>query len=296
MKNSNPTPSTNTAYLGSYLGSLWMVVAAICFSVMGVLIKISAERFTMHEYEMSFWRMGFATLVLGGHALLTHKDFRTVYPKAHFGRSVVGGISVMMFFYGLTHLPLATAITFNYTSAIFLAILSVIILKQHPNPLTWFALALGFVGIVLLLQPSITHGGILPTLLGLLGGAMAGYAYLQVRELSLLGEPSWRIVFYFSLVAAILSAIATTFKGWSVVTPKMLPYVIGIGLSALVAQLAMTHAYKVGRKFMVAALGYLTVVLSTLYGVWIFDEPLGTWSVLGIGMIVLSGVLSGLRK
>ncbi|UNU73797.1 DMT family transporter [Moraxella nasovis] len=286
----SPSPHT-----GSYLGSLWMIAAAVCFTMMGVLVKMSAQKFAMHGYELSFWRMGFATLVLGLHAGLTGGNFHTKYPKAHFYRSMVGGISVLMFFYGISHLPLATAISFNYTSAIFLAVWSVIILGQRPHPLTWFALVIGFGGIVLLLKPAIMSSGITPAIIGISSGAMAGYAYLQVRELSLLGEPSWRIVFYFALVATVLSAIATTIQGWTIITWEILPFVLGIGITALAAQLMMTHAYKVGRKFMVASLSYCTVLLSTLYGFVVFDEVLDILSLIGIGLIICSGILAGMR-
>lgn len=270
-----------------------MVVAALCFTVMGILVKSTGQQFAMHEYELVFWRVIFATFVLGLQALLSKRTFYTQYPKAHFWRALAGTISLFMFFFGLVYLPLATAITFSHTSAIFLAIFSVIILKQYPSWLTWFALALGLVGIALILQPSITGHGLYPTLIGLASGVVAGYAYLQVRELSLLGEPSWRIVFYFSALASILAAIASTFKGWTPISLTMLPYLLGIGLSAMIGQLTMTYAYQVGRKFMVSALGYLVVVLSTLYGVVDFDEVLPITALVGIALVISSGILAG---
>lgn len=77
------------------------------------------------------------------------------------------------------------------------------------------------------------------------------------------------------------------------ISVEMVPYLLGIGLSAMFAQLAMTHAYKVGRKFMVSALAYLTVVLSTLYGVVAFDEMLPMMAMVGIGLVIASGILAG---
>lgn len=278
---------------GSVIGSLWMVVGAIGFSIMGLLVKMTGTRFEMHEYELVFWRVVFAATVLGLQAVLTKKQFSTRYPQAHFWRSLAGTISLFMFFFGLVHLPLATAITFSHTSAIFLAIFSVILLKQFPSRLTWFALMLGLCGIMLILRPSILGHGLLPTLIGLTSGAMAGYAYLQVRELSLLGEPSWRIVFYFALLATLISAIASTVVGWTPIQPQMLPYLFGIGLFAMIGQLSLTHAYKVGRKFMVSALGYLVVVLSMLYGVIFFDEVLPVMAMVGIVLVIASGILAG---
>lgn len=279
---------------GSYLGSLWQVLAAICFTIMGILVKTSAQKFAMHEYELVFWRVILAVLVLGVQAILLGQSFKTAYPGAHFWRSLAGTVSLLMFFYGIAHLPLATAITFSYTSSIFLAVLSVVILKQLPSRLTWFALVVGFVGIVMLLRPTILSVGVMPSLIGLSSGLIAGYAYLQVRELSLLGEPTWRIVFYFSALASIGAGLATTFfKGWTSVSMEAVPYLLGIGLSAVAGQVAMTHAYKVGRKFMVAALSYLVVVLSAIYGAYVFGETLSTVAILGIVLIVASGVLAG---
>ncbi|MFB6348355.1 DMT family transporter [Moraxella sp. ZJ142] len=286
-------PRTAHIDTGSTTGSLWMVVAAICFTIMGVLVKTTGVKFAMHEYELVFWRVLFATVVLGVQALMTGKQFTTRYWQAHFWRSLAGSVSLFMFFFGLVHLPLATAITFSYTSAIFLAIFSVIILRQVPSRLTWFALVLGLVGIVLILRPSILGQGLLPTAIGLASGAIAGYAYLQVRELSLLGEPSWRIVFYFSLLASVLAAVMSGIQGWTPIGLPMLPYLFGIGVSAMAGQLAMTHAYKVGRKFMVSALSYLVVVLSTLYGVVAFGEVLPLMALVGIVLVIASGVLAG---
>ena len=218
----------------------------------------------------------FAATVLGLQAALTKTIFNTLSTSTFL--AFFGWYNQLIYvLFGLVHLPLATAITFSHTSAIFLAIFSVILLKQFPSRLTWFALMLGLCGIMLILRPSILGHGLLPTLIGLTSGAMAGYAYLQVRELSLLGEPSWRIVFYFAVLATLISAIASTVVGWTPIQPQMLPYLFGIGLFAMIGQLSMTHAYKVGRKFMVSALGYLVVVLSMLYGVIFLMKSYPSW-------------------
>lgn len=75
---------------GSFLGSLWMVVAAVCFCTMGILVKAAGGRFAMHEYELVFWRVIFATIVLGVQACIAKQSFATAYPKAHFWRSAGG--------------------------------------------------------------------------------------------------------------------------------------------------------------------------------------------------------------
>lgn len=279
---------------GSLVGSFYMVIACLCFALMLILIKLSGQKFGMNTHEITFWRVLFSLIVLGGFSWIKGRDFRTKYPKAHFGRSLAGSVALLMNFYVVLHLPLATASTLQNTSALFLGLLSIIVLKQKPSPTSWLSLALGFFGVVLLLKP--TQGGdTLTMLIGLTSGAISGYAYLQVRELSLLGEPAWRIVFYFSLLSTLISGVLAWYFGFHTPTQDSLPYILGIGLTALLGQLLMTYAYQVGQKFMVATLSYLTVVFAVVFGVWLFDETLDVLSLMGIGVIVLGGIL-GAKK
>ncbi|UYZ79994.1 DMT family transporter [Moraxella bovis] len=150
----------------------------------------------MHTYELTFWRVLFSLIVVGGFSWVKGRDFRTAYPKEHFWQSLAGSVALLMNFYIILHLPLATASSLQNTSALFLGLLSIIILKQKPTLINWLSLTLGFVGVFILLRPS-GGGDTFAMLVGLGNGAISGYAYLQVRELSLLGEPAWRIVFYF---------------------------------------------------------------------------------------------------
>ena len=103
-------------------------------------------------------------------------------------------------------------------------------------------------------------------------------------------------MFYLSLVGMIMGAVLATFTGWHRPSLQSLPYLLGIGASAMLAQLTMTHAYAVGRKFTVAALAYLTVVFSTLSGIILFNEQIGWQEWLGIGILIAGGIWSGLKK
>ena len=275
------------------LGSGWMVVASLFFALMGALVKLGAPYFS--PVEMVFYRTVLSVVVLGGIALGSGKSLATPYLKQHVLRGFAGTMGILLFFYALMHLPLATAVTLNYTSPIFLAILSFFLLKEHISRNTILILVLGFIGVMVLLRPSIGGEQFVAGLVGLSAGAFAGWAYLQVRELALLGEAEWRVVFYFSVVAAILGAILSTLQGWSV--PQnwgQVLILLGIGVTALIAQLSMTRAYKVGRKFVVASFSYLTVVFSTILGVLYFGEILHWQELVGIAIIIASGILGSL--
>ena len=276
------------------LGSGWMIIAAAMFALMGALVKHTSSEFQFGANELVFWRTLFSVLVLGSISLVKREQFATPYFKEHISRGIAGTLGMVLFFYGITHLPLATAVTLNYTSPIFLALLSFFVLKEKISLYTQAMLVLGFMGIVVLLRPTFAAGQEIDGLISLSAGLCAGWAYLKVRELSLLGEPGWRVVLYFSVVATIMTAILATFDGWTPVTLSSLPYLLALGLTAMIGQLNLTRAYKVGQKFTVASLSYLTVVFSTLAGVLWLGDVINWQEILGMSIIMVSGILSSL--
>lgn len=278
------------------LGSAWMIVAAFLFALMNILVKNAAVQLDMNPYELAFWRSVLPALMIFCGTLIRGQTLKTPFFLGHMKRSVAGTTALLLAFYGLSQLPLATSVTLNYTSVVFIAILSIVWLKETPSLKTWIALLMGLAGICLMLKPAFESDRLIETLITLSGGIFTAFALLQVRALSFMGEPAWRIVFYFSAVAAAISAILATWAGWHSLTLESLPYMIGIGGTGLLAQLAMTHAYHVGQKFTVAALSYLTVVFAAIYGVVFAGETIGLIEVLGIVAVILAGVVSSLPE
>lgn len=272
------------------MGSLWMLVAGILFACMGVLIKYAAAHYSSNE--LVFYRSFFGLLI--AYALLHRAriPLRTRHWRAHLWRGVSGTIAMMLFFYCLTVLPLATAVTLNYTSSLFLSAFTVLVLKDRFHLPLSGALAVGFVGVVLLLHPTLARDQLLPGLLGLTSGLLAAVALLNVRQLGLLGESGIRVVFYFNLLATLASGAWMLHDTLHAVTPADALLLIAIGASATFAQLAMTRAYRIGHTLVVGSLAYSTIVFSSLFGMLLWHEalPLDSW--LGMACIVASGVLS----
>lgn len=275
------------------LGAGWMVVAAFFFGLMGVFVKLGSA--SLSSSALVFWRTLIGVLLLGIPALLKGQRFATPCLRRHIQRGLLAYTSLLLYFYAIAHLPLATAVTLNYTSPMFLALLSVVFLREKLSPRALFALALGFVGVVLLLRPTLASDAWLVGLMGLCSGLLAGWSYLHVRELARLGEPEWRIVFYFALIATLGGAVLVSFEGWQPMDGYTMLMVAGLGITATIAQLAMTRAYKVGNKLVAANLSYLTVVFSTLLGVLLWDESLPGASLSAIILIVISGMLASRR-
>lgn len=272
------------------MGALWMLVAGFLFGCMGVFVKLGAQYFSPNE--LVFYRSFVGLLMI--YAVVRHRglSLATRHWQPHLWRSVSGTIAMMLFFYCITVLPLATAVTLNYTSPLFLTILTMLVFGERFHAPLSFALAVGFVGVVLLLQPTLERDQITPGLLGLVSGMLAGVAMLNVRQLGLHGEPDWRVVFYFSLVSSLASGAAMLFDTVHPVSASSLLILIGLGGSATLAQLAMTRAYRTGKTLVVGSLSFSTVLFSGLFGAIFWGEALTLAGWAGMALIVASGVLS----
>ena len=267
-----------------------MLVAGLLFSCMGVLIKYGSSQFSTSE--LVFYRSVFGLLILYAMLHRSKITLSTQHWRSHLWRGLSGTIAMMLFFYCIRVLPLATAITLNYTSSLFISALTVVVLKEKFHIPLSSALAVGFIGVVLLLHPTLAHDQLLPGLLGLLSGLFAAVALLNVRHLGVLGEPGTRVVFYFNLIAALASGAWMLTDPLQMITLSDLPLLVSIGATATFAQLAMTRAYRTGQTLVVGSLAYSTIVFSALFGLLFWHELLSLGAWFGIALIIASGMLS----
>ena len=277
------------------LRSLWMLVAALGFAIMGTLVKIGAAKFS--SAELVFYRSAFGLLVIYAYIFTRQLPLSTPVMAKHMSRALVGFASLVLFFYAIAHLPLATAITLNYTSPLFLALFMPLLLqREHQTSLAkkglYLAIMLGFVGVVLLLKPTFHREDSLAGAMGLLSGAGAALAYVHVKQLANANEPDWRTVFYFTLISTIGGGLWMLLQHFTPIGWQDMPLLLGLGVSATIAQLALTRAYRTGNTLTVASLAYVTVVLASLIGILLWQEQLSFSEWLAIGLIILSGIIS----
>ncbi len=282
-----------------------MLLAALGFALMGALVKLGATKFS--SSELVFYRSLFGLFTVYLYMRTQKVSMATPVLFKQLSRALVGFASLVLFFYAIARLPLATAITLNYTSPLFLAILSPLLLKEPLKKTLLFALVIGFAGVSLLLKPSLTSGNGLAASLGLLSGLGAAWAYVHVKQLGQLQEPDTRTVFYFTLVSTLIAGawllLASQLRFINGINPLLLTgfhrlswqdmlLLVGLGATATVAQLAMTRAYRTGDTLVVASLAYSTVVLASLLGVMCWGEHLALNDGLAITLVVLSGLIS----
>jgi S-adenosylmethionine uptake transporter len=267
--------------------SLWMIAASFLFACMGVCVKLAAE--THSAVEITFYRSFISLLIMYGLVRLRGVPLRTEHWRWQITRGVVGFSALFSYFYAITLLPLATAVTLNYTSAIFLAIYLALAGWQTRHGMLG-ALGVGLLGVVLLLKPTFHADQLFGGLVGLGSGVLAGMAYFSVRELGARGEPETRTVFYFSLVSSVGAGLWLIFSDIHAVDLRSGLILLGVASFATCAQLAMTRAYSRGKTMMSAALAYSTVIFSSLFGMLIWGEVIGASSWFAIGLIILSGI------
>ena len=173
------TQATRTTFVKQFkLGSLWMLVAAFFFAIMGVLVKIASLKFS--SAELVFYRSLFGLVFIFAYVKIQKLSIKTAHLSKQMTRSMIGFISMVMFFYAIGQLPLASAITLNYTSPLAMAAILTFALKEKPRKFLIIALVAGFLGVILLLKPSIHQGELLAGGLGLLSGLLAGLVYVHV--------------------------------------------------------------------------------------------------------------------
>lgn len=272
--------------------SSWMLIAGAMFATMGVFAKMLTGVFT--GAELSLYRSFIGLIFVGGFMWWKRQTLATPFWKGHFWRGTTGTISLIAYFYAMTQLPLATAIALNYTSPMWLALLSTLVLGERFRPRLVFAILTGFVGAAMLLRPTFSGASAHAGFIGLASGFFAACAYLNVKKLGEAGETEWRVVFYFAVAGTIGSALTQGLvaREFHALTPMNAAMLLAMGVSATFAQLAMTRAYHSGNTLVVGAFAYSTVVFASLAGIFIFDEVLPAISWIGMGIIIVGGLLA----
>ncbi|WP_374318390.1 DMT family transporter [Aquabacterium sp.] len=279
---------------------LQMVLATVLFAAMGVCVKFASRDFGTAAVVSARGAVGAIIMILIARAAGT--PLHTKVPMLHVKRGLAGVTALSMWFYALSQLPLATSVTLNYMSsvwmAVFLLMQSAFLGGKRVDPRIVLAIAVGFAGVALVLHPTLAKDQIGAGLIGLASGMLSATAYLQVTALGKAGEPEVRVVFYFSLMGAALGALTWLIPGQG--NPTDLAHIpmhawlalLGVGTFATIAQLLMTRAYGQGNTLVVANLQYLGIVHAGLLGTLLFEENLHWDGLLGMALIIASGMAS----
>src|SRR5690606_16510699 len=273
-------------------GALLLALSALLFSLMGVGIREVSSG--VNNESVVFFRnlvgvLFFLPLVL----LKGAAPLKTARIRSHLWRTGYGLAAMYCFFYAIAHLPLADAMLFTYAAPVFTPLLAWWLLKEPLTRRMLVTTAIGLVGVLLVAKPS---EALLDSqaLIGLAASILAAFAFVSIREMSDT-EPAFRIVFYFSLFSALISAVPLTWA-WQPLSQHQLGLLLVIGLLATVSQIVMSKAYSLAPPGLIGPFAVLAIVFAAIVAWLRWGEMPDAASLVGAALIFASSLLSIARR
>ncbi len=268
-------------------GFIYGFLAALCSAVIAVLIKLAASVSTETLIFARFFIPLPFILWIG-----FHKNIDLSWKKipGHLVRSLAGLTSMYCFFYAVKSLPIVNALTLSNTSPLFIPLIVLIWLKLVVSKMRYFALGIGFLGVIVLLRPAHFEFS-LGSLAGLGTGLFSAIAYVTIRQLSKIESTETILAYYFLIASAI--AFFPMLAAWKPISqPIDWIYILGLGIVSFFYQYVLTRSFTLAAASKVSTMNYLALIFGGLAGWWIFNEVPDLWVLLGSALIVLSALLA----
>lgn len=263
-------------------GSLFILLAALAYAGMGVLVKLGGDGLT--DEQLVFMRNAVCLVIL---LPFLRVPLKTKVLKMHLIRAGAGLLNMYCFFISIRYILLADAMVLNNTMPLFIPLVMWVWKREKiPLPLVP-GLVLGFLGVVLILRPSVNL--FQPaSLLALASGIFMSISMAGIRLMTFV-EPIARILFYYFSITTAISAIPLMW-GWNAPTPLLWGILVGVGICAALYQWALTKGYQLASAARVSPLIYMAVILSGLFD-WLIWHKIPTWmTVVGIALVISGAI------
>ena len=263
----------------------WMVLAGLCFSATGVFVKLSGGLLIV--WTVIFGRsivIAIMTFIL---SKIQNKSLSFEEPKWLIVRCISGLSAMACYFYAIPLISLTTAVVLQWTSPLFVALFSGYLIKEKVSPFLFICIGVAFTGTILIISPSFEAIEI-NAMYALISGILSAIAYLSIRQLRSTAT-SESVVFWFAIFCVIFS-LPFSVKELLTISTYEIQVLIGVGITAGIGQIGMTKAYHAAKAAYIGAFSYSTVVVSWVYGFFIFNEVLSIWDMVGTLLMVGSGI------
>lgn len=271
---------------------LWMLCMTICIAGMHATVRhLSPD---IHAFEIGFFRNAIAALLILPLALRSGlSKLRTQNLRLHMLRAVIQLIALLLFFTALGVSPLALISALSFLAPLFTTLIAIFLLHERVRLRRWSALAFGFAGAMVVLQPGaqeIDPGALLAV------GSSALWAVVPIIiKVMTRTDSNVTIVVYQSFLMTPLSLVPALFV-WVWPTWEQLFWLTLIGAAGAFGQLAMTHALRLGEASLVMPLDFMRLVWATLLGYLVFVEIPDVWTWIGGSMIFSAAVYIASRE
>jgi drug/metabolite transporter (DMT)-like permease len=272
-------------------GILFMLLSAFIGALNGAVAKILSV--SMDPIEIVFYRNLLGVMIL----LYSFKKIPVSIDtsKLHllFLRGIFGSLAMLLFFYTIAKIPLGEAVILNKTSPFFVTILAYYLIKETINLRTFFALIIGFIGVVLIIEPfgmtiSSAH------ILGVLGGFFAAAAYATIKKIKDIYDARVIMLSFMGIgvILPLLLVLFTPYVHFQVHTDPIIWVLISfMAVLSTASQWFLTRAYSISAASIIGVISYTSIPFAIGFGMVLGDSLPDRYTFLGIALIVIGGVL-----
>ncbi len=275
------------------IGVLYMVGSVICFSVMDICVKW-LDYYPVGQVLFLRFFIGFIPIffIIPKEKLLSF--YKTSRPGLHAFRAITGALAIIALFVGLRELPLADVVSLTFGGPIFVTVASIFFLSEKVGIKRWSAVFLGFIGMLLIVQPAfidLNFYYLTPIIFCIFFACVA----ISVRSLSKT-EANYTIAFYFTLLCTLLGLGSIFFVEWKL--PSLLDFLIFIimGLCGSIANLLLTQSYRLAEASLVTPIKYLSLVFAIIFGFMIWSEIPKVLTLIGAALVIISSLIIFVRE
>jgi len=272
--------------------ALLMLGSTLAFAGMVLMIRFASA--TLPATEIAFFRNFFGLLVLLPLILRPGQPFpRPSSLPRYFLRTGVGLTSMLCAFWVIGHLPLSQAISLSYSAPIFVTIGAVLLLGETVRIRRWFAVAAGFIGVLIIMRPwgSDFSAGML---VAVLAAALSAMASILNKQLTRFDAPN-TVVLYTYLLWVPMSFIPALTQ-WHWPPPMTWLWLIGTGIFGTFGQLLWVRALRIGEVSALQPISFTQLPVVVLFGWWLFDESPDRWTLLGAAVILIANAYIAHRE
>ena len=286
MNGAAPAASTHWRAAGLMLAS------TVLFGFMVVMIRLASA--SLHTFEIAFFRNFFG--LLAALPLLIHHGpglLRTTQFPRYLFRCLIGIASMLAGFWAIGHLPQAQAVSLSYSTPLFVTIAAAALLGEQVRARRWIAVALGFVGVLLIVRPGsgqFSYG----TMVALLAALLSSIVAIQIKQLSAT-EPADRIVLWTTLLWVPMSLLPAL-GVWAWPQGIVWAYVVAAGFFGTGGHMLWTRALKLGEVSALTPISFMQLPIVGVLGWILFDETLDRWTLLGASVILAANAYIAHRE
>ena len=279
--------------LNTKSGPFYFLISVIFFSVMEILVKFLSSSYPIGELVFFRGFFGLLPIIFIMPKKKFFQNFKTKKIKLHIFRTITGCFALISIFFSLKYLPLADAISITFAAPIFATIFSIFFVKEIVGKKRWFAVLIGFLGILIILKPGTSLFSIYSIFPILFCVGFAASASL-IRILSKT-DKNYLISFYYTAGLTLISLFLDPLS-WKIPLFKDCLLLISIGIIGSLGNIIITEAYRKSEISLITPIKYLNLIFAIVFGYYLFNEVPEVSTLIGSVLIIVSTVIIFIRE